>query len=985
MRSTFLNPTSRLTIIYNNSCTPHSFLSLGKRYLSSKTHGRGEKLSSLFFAVSEKTKTFFPYALTCSRRGYETNTANTSSSSSSTSTSSSTDGSSDKNTVEEHHPAQDVSVLEKLDMFAKSRMLNYLTRYTDPQDDSNRRASPFSVTKTADKSFFQAELLVPVEVLFSGVMQQTKLRAVGYGKMEKDAIVAACMHGERCLDALGIPLFTSERLQRKRVEEAKREGRYAPMPGDPVRDLSLSDLPFPVLYKPMDTDETTNIMNKGVSGSSSSSSSSVGNGNAKTKSLRNPGGTRSYPVLQSYQPDYYTKKRRYNDFSRRCGGDPFLRGMAGELAYLQARIFKHNTQFPGMEEGDDENIPIKIDPMEVEVLQPKGTLSDTTTTTTTISTSMESIPFAQHCPAMRLALINSHPLNEHRIVGFIDESEGGVYDLVEGEKGTWWQHDKLPGLVCLFDHFAIQRVDELYKSSHLQASFEACVETRASEELTQVDVGFGPHCQKNITWYTATAPIPSYPDLQATGKAMNITHAMALCAMHAELLLCFLGIPLTHNVEQQTKHFDACLRFGRLVSPLPRTLDDATRALLPKPLKHWPRIKKTRKRGAPLSLAEKLVALNRRVIADLRQHLVEVNICNEPQYRELFEFSQLMLRQFMVEQQHPYESAFVNYIYGENQFRCSIYLPLPERYGVRGGNAIGATPDTARELCALHAIDTLCALNIPVTKNKEKLKHLLDLRRRFGLILPRDSMDSDENSNNNNSSLTIIRSPPGYREVPGTGTTRIPPHQDVWNVMMADAGDFDVVKDVEPEKCYKLGLPDTGTLLRSLFQTYLQTVGWTSSDHWAHIKHYQGLQHWNGRLRVPCNNYWMELPVNEKLYGRRVALGRCVFRKTAEKAFFIHVFRILHTLRLAPWDMYSDDALIKLLRFSPKIDIQRERRYWDFVVREFLKPEEDTSTEKSGTTVVRDAEVMIPQGADLKAILSPNPVMTHELAKRTFV
>ncbi|KAH9586137.1 hypothetical protein LSM04_004483 [Trypanosoma melophagium] len=981
MRSTFHNPTSRLKmIIYNKSCVSCSLLGVSKRYLSSNTRGR-EQLSCLFLAVSDKTKHSFPYALSCSRRGYDTNPP---------STPSSTAGLLKSNPIEEEQPAQDVCVLEKLDMFAKSRMLNYLTRYTDPENDNNRKASPFSVSKTSDKNFFQAELLVPVEVLLSGVMQQAKLRAVGYGKKEKDAIVAACMHGERCLDALGIPLFTSERLQRKRVEEAKREGRYAPMPGDPIREMCVSDLPFPVLYKPVDTADEGNmtIMNKGVAGSTSGNGNN--NGNAKSKSMRGTAGAISYPVLQSYQPDYHTKKRRYNDFSRRCGGDPFLRGMAGELAYLQARIFKHNTQFPGMDEGDEENIPIKIDPIEVEVLQPKGASSDTTIT-------KEPIPFAQHCPAMRLAVINSRPLNEHRIAGFIDESEGGIFDLVEGEKGTWWQHDKLPGLVCLFDHFAIQRLDELYKSSHLQASFEACVETRVSEELTQVDVGFGPHCRKNITWYTATAPIPSYPDLRAIGKAMNIAHAIALCAMHAELLLCFLGVPLTHNVEQQTNHFDACLRYGRLVSPLPRVLDDSTRALLPKPLKHWPRIKKTRKRGAPLSLAEKLVALNRRVIADLRQHLVEVDICNEPQYRELFEFSKLMLRQFMVEQQHPYEAAYVSYIYSDKQFRCSIYLPLPERYGVRGGNAIGATPDSARELCALHAIDTLCALNIPVTKNKEKLKHLLDLRRQFGLILPRDPIDSkndddgdddDDGSRTNrniDSSLYAIRSPPGYREVPGTGTTRIPPHQDVWNLMMADAADFDVVKDIEPEKCYKLGLPDTGTLLRSLFQTYLQTVGWTSTDHWAHMKHYQGSQHWNGRLRVPCNNYWMELPIDEKIYGRRIALGRCVFRKTAEKAFFIHAFRILHTLRLAPWDIYSDGALSKLLRYSPKVNIERERQSWDFVVREFLKPETNASTETSGSSVVRDAEVMIPQSADLKAILSPNPVMTHELAKRTFV
>ncbi|KEG09257.1 hypothetical protein DQ04_05531060 [Trypanosoma grayi] len=866
-------------------------------------------------------------------------------------------------TDQEQQPAQDVCVLGTLDIFAKSRMLNYLSRHTSAADDevggdSSRKGSPFAVTKTPDKMLYRAELLVPVEALVSGVMQHTKLWAVGYAEKERDAIVAACMHGERCLDAVGIPLFASDRLQRKRVEEARREGRYAPMPGDPVREVRIDDLPYPVLHKQDDN-------------SSSSKSSS---GASATKSSKSRVAAASYPVLRSYQPDYHTVKRRYNDFSRRCGGDPFLRGMAGELAYLQARIFQHNTDLPGMDDCDDENTEFTIDPIEVELLQPSRTTPEVAAATTTT----EPHP---HCSAMRLALINSRPLNEHRIAGFVDESEGGRFDLVEGEQDTWWMHEELPGLVCLFDPFAAQRLDELYASS-FNASFDACVETQVAEELTQVDVGFGPQCQKQIKWYTASAPLPSYPSLRAVGKAMDVAHAVALCAMHAELLLCFLGVPLSASTEEQTSHYDACLRYGRLVSPLTRELDDGVRALLPKPLKQWHRIKKTRKRGAPMNVAEKLVALNRRVVADLRQHLVEVDICSQPQYRELLEVSVSALRQFMVERRHPYESAYVNYIYSKNnQFRCSIYLPLPEVYGVRGGSAIGATPESARKLCALHAVDTLCALNVPLTHNEEKLQQLMELRKRFGLILPRDPTDHSVSS----SMLCNIRSPPGYREVPGCATTRIPPHQDVWNLMMADAGDFDVVKDVEAEKCYKLGLPDIGTVLRELFQTYLLTVGWTATEHWSRMKHYQGMQHWNGRLRVPCNNYWMELPVDEKIYGRRIALGRCIFRKTAERAFLIHTFRILHALRLAPWDNYSDAVLLQFLRCAPNKRIERERKWWEFVMRELITPAADEAPPTMGPSAVRDAEVVIPLDADLKAILSPNPVMTHELAKRTFV
>ncbi|RNF17731.1 uncharacterized protein Tco025E_04767 [Trypanosoma conorhini] len=932
----------RLTSL-SNAARGHSLClrSLPFRAWAGSAARRGRRRGTLTAA-----RLFCP-ALACSRRAYKTAMP--------TASPTAAPAIADEKTADQQ-PAQDVCLVRTLDVFAKSRILNYLSRHLPAEQDNARRASPFLITKTPDKALYQAEMLLPVEALLSGAMQRTNLRTVGYAQKEKDAVVAACVHAERCLDALGIPLFTSDRLQRKRAEEAKRDGRYAPMPGDPVREVRLSELPFPVWFK-------------AEAGGDARTSADAGRASAQ----RAPG-VCCYPALRSYQPNYHTTQRRYNDFSRRCGGDPFLRGVAGELAYLQARIFRHNTQLSGMDDGDEEGAPITIDPAEVELLQPSPALPDPVLRS-------DAAPFS-NCPAMRLAVVNSRPLNEHRVAGFIDESEGGIFDLVEGEKGTWWIHDQMPGLVCLFDPFATKRIDGLYRS-RLQVQFDACVETRVDEELTQVDIGFGPSCKKHLKWYTATAPVPYYPSLRAVGKALSVAHAASLCAMHAELLLGFLGVPLSPNVAEQTKHYDACLRHGRLVSPLPRELDDEARALLPKPLKQWHRIKKTRKRGAPMSVSEKLVALNRRVVADIRQHLIEVDICAQPLYQQLLESSLSAVRRFMVEQRHPYESAYVNYVYAENaQFRCSIYLPLPEAYGVRGGSAIGATPESARKLAALNAVDTLCALNIPVTQNKEQMEQLMAVRRQFGLILPRAASDAGGGQR----SCVNIRSPPGYREVPGCATTRVPSHQDVWNLIMADAADFDVVKDVEPEACHKLGFPDAGTILRALFQTYLQTVGWTGGEQWSHIKHYQGSQHWNGRLRLPCNNYWMELPLDEKLYGRRIALGRCIFRKGAEKAFLIHTFRILHALRLAPWDMYSDAALLRFMRHSQKANIPREREWWEFVVREFLAPPaEESAAATRPSAVVRDAEVVIPPGADLKQILSPNPVMTHELAKKTFV
>ncbi|CCD15449.1 unnamed protein product, partial [Trypanosoma congolense IL3000] len=631
------------------------------------------------------------YAMCCSCRASHTNTSDFA-------------GCDGAARSEEAQAASDVCLVESLDVFAKSRMLNYLSRHspgnTAGEGAVAKRASPFIVSRVPDGTNFRAEVLVPVEVFVSGVMRCTNLVATGFARLEKDAIVAACMHAERCLDALGIPLFTSERLQRKRVDEAKREGRYAPLPGDPVRELRPNELPFPLLYK------------------------AAAGGEGKFAA----GDGSPHPRLRSYQPDYHTTKRRYNDFTRRFGGDPFLRGVAGELAYLQASIFKHNTFVPGMEDdGECDQSAFTIEPAEVELLQPNH-LPRSQVAAGELATTLE------YSPA-RLALVNSSPLNEHRIAGFIDESEGNAFDLVEGDKDTWHIHEELPGLACLFDASALRRVDKLYKL-HFNAPFESCVTTAASEELTQTDIGFSSNCRKEVTWFTATAPIPLYPTLQAKGKATSISSATHLCAMHAELILSFLGVPISQDALEQTRHYDACLRHGRIVSPTPRELNDELQAMLPKPLKEWHRIKKTRKRGAPMCLSEKVVALNRRVVADIRQHLMEVDICSEPKYKELLLLCVAAVRQFMVEQGHPYESAYVNFVYGANtQYRCSIYLPLPERYGIRGGVAIATTAENARSLSALHAIDTLCALNIPISRDEKKISKLLEKRKHLGLIL----------------------------------------------------------------------------------------------------------------------------------------------------------------------------------------------------------------------------------------------------------
>eukprot|EP00744_Colponema_vietnamica_P011772 GILI01016535.1.p1 GENE.GILI01016535.1~~GILI01016535.1.p1 ORF type:complete len:491 (-),score=80.12 GILI01016535.1:163-1635(-) len=68
--------------------------------------------------------------------------------------------------------------------------------------------------------------------------------------------------------------------------------------------------------------------------------------------------------------------------------------------------------------------------------------------------------------------------------------------------------------------------------------------------------------------------------------------------------------------------------------------------------------------------------------------------------------------------------------------RASCVLPVPSQFGTRGGNAIGRSPEQAMDLCALHAIDVLCSLNIPVFRDPKEQADFVAERKRQGLMVP---------------------------------------------------------------------------------------------------------------------------------------------------------------------------------------------------------------------------------------------------------
>ncbi|CUF12204.1 Hypothetical protein, putative, partial [Bodo saltans] len=188
---------------------------------------------------------------------------------------------------------------------------------------------------------------------------------------------------------------------------------------------------------------------------------------------------------------------------------------------------------------------------------------------------------------------------------------------------------------------------------------------------------------------------------------------------------------------------DAILRVASAVEQLTRNRLERLGRTLQRPLKSYPRRndvavhsthnKIARKKEA-LSMHGILLQLNRAIINSQRIHVLEVDFDDhqdwlieaEEDLRNYF-IEQNKARQFKNKRRSsgilPLEAelCFVNFTYTEDsQYRCSVFLPVPKEFGIRGGYAIGVSAAGARRLCAFHALDVLCAIGVPVYQDPQR-------------------------------------------------------------------------------------------------------------------------------------------------------------------------------------------------------------------------------------------------------------------------
>lgn len=227
--------------------------------------------------------------------------------------------------------------------------------------------------------------------------------------------------------------------------------------------------------------------------------------------------------------------------------------------------------------------------------------------------------------------------------------------------------------------------------------------------------------------------------LIAMGKASQREVAKQLAAMHAELLLDALGVPLfPGDPARQARHARATAAYGRplwgaavggqaaaTASPPPPFLPSSSSSSLPLPLKQqlgcgeeiW--IDGGGGKGAPNSTTNHSAAYSRTEGERIVGAQNELNfLCSDAMEvyppSELLEEAEAILARWQREvARSPYPNCYLITKMGDF-YRAATLTPVPRAFGVRGGIAIARTPAQAISLCALHAVDSLCALGIPL-------------------------------------------------------------------------------------------------------------------------------------------------------------------------------------------------------------------------------------------------------------------------------
>jgi hypothetical protein len=788
------------------------------------------------------------------------------------------------------------TVLSHGDPYAKSRILNFLTRTASDAKDRAvevvaptshaaqllplaieagqpsewtvrlcrfRMPSPWPIGQSSDGGFEPpTDSEAPHATLGTGIARNAK-----------DAEIAAVMHAERIVERCGFQLFALPSKQTRHAEEQRKSGRLVALPeSDPLAAARLDEIRNSPAPKPVVVSEP---LVKQLT-STSASRDLAGGATASVEAT-----TAASVPKDVIRPQRYFKMVPQATAKLVAAKAPSKIEVGGDA--------ERDIEITLDEDGGDDGPPagaandVSHSTAHRDLLGVTPYPSDPRKAGDARAHSVDWRCWPRYTPHQR-----THPLRERE-----DESERGKFWLVDiGNEFQGDPHALLsPHLPC---SDSVERVRD-YFTFHGR-DFDA-------------DMQVVPYCKPAAfdragpdDVVSCTVPLPGVQGVVAQGVASSRKLATVFAAMHAELLIDHLGKRIYPADElKQRLHADACYCAGRWASctaadeTLPQKLRHDEQ--MPRPLREWGGATERKEQGgrrrmqshrvAPLTADEGFISMHHQMVACLRNHCLDANPDDVDE--ELI----AALRQFCVDRGEAREAFFLNMDYS-SQWRCTFLLPLPlKEYGLRGGYAVATSAGRARLLCARHAVETLCHLGIALYSDRKRQQEFDDRRRDSGLLVyPRDYTTG---------ALigapvpALTRSPPSMRE---HGPLRpITPQLELDSVMWMNADRFDVA-ELAPEDI---------VLLRQATAEYFARAVKRPAPMPMNV--FYGMQPVKGRLAAPSNTAWFPLPLPTSTPGAPVAtlaVGRGTTRRHAERMAWTHTGRcIIHATRMHKGDPIS--------------------------------------------------------------------------------
>ncbi|KAK7194948.1 hypothetical protein NESM_000417300 [Novymonas esmeraldas] len=616
----------------------------------------------------------------------------------------------------------DVSVV---DAFARGRIINLVRRMGDASEKvfhvrAMAPAQAAAITGDAAVPLFVASCRLPLPAPHCSRV------AEGLAEDAKEAELLAAMHAERVCDALGVPIFRLRTAQQKHADAVRRdEGRYAPYPDDPVKPIG-TPVPPPLRLLRTVRPPPADV----VAGGTATAPAPATDSHARAPQAPLSVPSRSLSSATSATTETATTGAgRCNNTA--AAVTPPCAGYTTPMVAVAARRDAGGGGGGGGG-GDASRIVLyRHDP-----LQDYAALVERTTDEAHAAR-LRSYASTVHYPWM-----SRWETEEMKQVDSSSSSSGGggtpsLYDPTEG--GMWCVVNDRNCRCSPTPQDALV-LPFVYDGPHAEA--------RVADYYTQ----HGTTLQEQLTVHTTSVSGGGGQrvveaelrllglSITARGRAPTETVAVHLAAMHAELLLDALGHALfPADAPRQARHAEAVAGYGRwATNPITGdTTSPTPHDALPAPLRlqigadeTWLSVEAQRTRWHNWSASQYIVAAMQSVYL-MRKDEVEVN----PPEQLLTEAVRLLREWQAHVAKSPYTHLFV-LVDLNDSFQATTLLPVPLKFGVRGGIGVGRTRESAVQLCALHALDTLTTLGIPICTDAAQERLYLQRRAALGMALP---------------------------------------------------------------------------------------------------------------------------------------------------------------------------------------------------------------------------------------------------------